>query len=157
MIAVNLSTPASTPETQPQPSSSEPATSSIPTQEFTSSISLEQPSNALPTSINTVTVSSLGIPSSIGIPDSGVSALTPPSSSRANRTKLEVFYCCWFSVFFHSRLLPAVQHCAKTRPTISWNQTHLYVKTQLSSNGSNTFQLEVHSFLERGYSAMTGL
>jgi hypothetical protein len=65
---------------QPQPSSSAPAISSTPTQEFTSSISLENPSNALPTSINTVSVSSLGVPSSVGIPDSGVGALTPPSS-----------------------------------------------------------------------------
>jgi hypothetical protein len=80
VTAVNLSTPSTTPETQPQPSSSEPAPSSTPTQEFTSSISLENPSNALPTSINTVTVSSLGVPSSVSLPDSSVSALTPPSS-----------------------------------------------------------------------------
>jgi hypothetical protein len=61
---------------------SEPALSSAPTQEFTSSISLldpkdapnglgslENPSNALPTSINTISLSSLGVPSSVGIPE----------------------------------------------------------------------------------------
>jgi hypothetical protein len=99
------SAPASTPS---QPSSSEPAPSSAPTQEFTSSISLEQPSNALPTSINTISVSSLGVPSSVGLPDSGVSTLTLTSSSTLC-TKLEVLFC-WCSDFFRSRLLRVLQH-----------------------------------------------
>ncbi len=42
----SLSTPSSTPETQTQPSSSNPAISSTPTQEFTSSISLFDPKDA---------------------------------------------------------------------------------------------------------------
>jgi hypothetical protein len=136
---VNLSTSSSTPETQPQPSSSEPAPSSTtPNTDFTSSISLENPSNALPTSINTVSVSSLGVPSSVGIPDSGISTLTPPSSSCASRTKLEILFGCWFSDFNAQDLLRVLFfssitiwflkpcHCFDS-PTVSSHQTRFHV------------------------------